>query len=155
MARNGSRSLGAAFIVLVLLLVIVVVVGIWRGWWRFGAEADKDKDTVEFKAQVDRERIGEDVGAVAESAREAAQNVGVAADLETVRGTVTDVRPASEELVIESETESLTFKTSDATEFVVGEGAASLDTLQAGQNVLVTYRQQEDANSAIKIEVTD
>lgn len=151
---SRAKSLGAIILTVVLLLVVVFVIGVWRDWWEFAVDTNGPDDNVEMEMSVDEERIREDAGAVADQARETAENVTVAADLETVRGRVLEFDATEDELIIETEERTMSFKTSEATD-VSGDEAVSLGELPAGEQVLVTYRSRDGVNTALEVQVAE
>lgn len=155
MRRNGRSPWGAVVGIVLLLLVAVIAIGAWRGWWSFDVAANGDGDRVQLEAEIDREQIGDDTEALGRRTRETAESVAVATEIETIRGRVSEIRPETDELVLQTETEPFTVKTSDATEFVADGGGLTLESLQVGQPLLVTYRERDGVNTALKIEATD
>lgn len=136
----SRRRLGAAGVILlvIILLVLVAALGAWRGWWRTQVK-ENDADQVQVELDVDRGRIREDAGELADRARRATQSASVAKDLRTVEGTIREW--SDDHLVIEIDGKSIRFRLSEATKFPEGERA---DVLQEDQRVLVTYREEHD-----------
>jgi ribosomal protein S1 len=82
---------------LFLLLIVLAVVGYFRGWFFVSTADDLRRDEVNVNVKVDTEKVKEDVDAARKSARELGNDANKAlketTGADTVKGTVSDVRP--------------------------------------------------------------
>lgn len=149
----SNRRFPAGTIIAVLVLVFVAV-GFWREWWSFNMTDNEATDETEMTVTVDKQRLGEDAQVVKEKTRTATESMEVAADVESIRGEITAVADDGERITIETEGGNPeSFALTSATEIVAED--ESPGALDVGDPVVVTYRDNDNTRTVLKVAVVE
>jgi hypothetical protein len=152
MPYYSSGFLGRVVAALLILVVVIAAIGFWRDWWDVAMFDDAANDEIELQVNVDKQRIREDASTAAREAREAAETVSVAADVESVRGTVTEA--TAEEITIRAENDAThSFQLTDAAEIEIDGQAATPQRIPDGRQALISYRENAGTKTVLKVKV--
>lgn len=147
--RRGPTVFGCAGIVVVTLLVVFLVVGWFRNW--YDVSGREDAQQAEFGVQIHKEELERDFGKLREESERVAESAQVAAELETLEGTVSDVS-ATQMTVRVGDTDHAV-AVDEVTQFYVGDEEADLQNIQTGDPVRVTYQETDAQKRASRVTV--
>jgi Cu/Ag efflux protein CusF len=147
--RRGPSLVGCAVITLLTLVIAVLAVGWWRNWYDVATRDTPEE--LEFGVRIHKDEVERDFGKLRDETQRVAETAKVAADLETMEGTVVEVSPT--QITVQVAEQDHTLRIDDVTKVFVEDEEASLESLQAGDPVRVTYEQTDGHKRASRITV--
>ncbi len=141
--------MGCAATVLVTLLVVLLAVGWWRNWYDVsGRDAPEE---MEFGLRIHKEEVERDLGKLRDETQRLTESAQVAAEMETIEGTVTELSPTQLTVRVGERDHSVAID--EVTQFYVENDQVSVESLNQGDQVRVTYQQTDAQKRASRVTV--
>lgn len=154
--RTGL-TLGSVIGTLFVLLVIGLLIAWALGWVTFGITDTEREDRVEVRMGVDKREVKEDTQQVRSRIKELRESASAAAELKSVRGTITAVKDDQLSIERDDEDRPRQFVLDNRTVVKAEGGDREIrhDALREGQQVIVTYREVRGDKVAVTVRVED
>lgn len=147
--RRGPTATGCVLSLLAILIVVVLIVGWWRNWYNVATQnAEQD---VQIGVQIHKDEVGRDLGRLKEETKRLTESAQAAAELSTLEGVVTDLSPT--QMTVRVAEQEHPVMIDQVTQYYVGDNRATLEDVQQGHEVLVTFQETDGRKRASRVTV--
>lgn len=153
-SRGGTmRAVGIVTTIVLVIAIPLLLVGWWQEWFAMGVGPGQQADQTELTFTVDKGEMSRDMEEASKEGEEFATAVSAAGELETVKGTLVEVKADEKTIAVRnSDTDELVrLKTDDRTDIFIDEQASTLAALSPGSEVAVAYRTTDDTENGAEL----